>query len=241
MKEFLESATKLARNPLGIVALLITLVYAIAGIASTSSVFTSDERTLLVYFLIFFPVLVLIAVYRFVTAHNDKLYAPSDFSNEDHFMTLVESQIKKSPTIGAIENELVALRELEDSNTHLFRGYYTMRQGNPQLAVEYYDQAISIYPKNKEAHLQKGYALKKIGDIEQAFACADTAVDINDTYEAALYNRACYRCLLGHPDELILQDLERAIKLNTENKRFAREDKDFDSIKSNLAFKRMTL
>ncbi len=241
MKEFLESAVKLARNPLGIVALLITLVYAIAGLAATSKVFDPDERKILVIFLVVFPALVLIAIYRFVTKHNDKLYAPSDFSDENHFMRIVESQLKKSPTIGVIESELVDLRLFEESNSYLHRGYYAMRQGKAEFAIEHYDQAIHIYAKNKEAHLQKGFALKKLGKVDEAFHCADKAISLSENYEAALYNRACYRCVLGHNVELVLEDLRRSIKINPENKRYAREDSDFNSIKDNADFKRITL
>ena len=89
LDSFGDTAKKLARNPLGIIALFIVLVY---GFASLVTIFVNSfeayERLLLVCFLIMFPVLVLIAFLWLVSKHSDKLYAPSDFSDEQNFMRL---------------------------------------------------------------------------------------------------------------------------------------------------------
>ena len=45
----------------------------------------SQERFPIVWFVVIFPVLVLGAFYRLVTAHHKKLYAPSDFKDEKLF------------------------------------------------------------------------------------------------------------------------------------------------------------
>ena len=82
-----DTAKKLARNPLWIIALFIVLVY---GFASLVTIFVNSfeayERLLLVCFLITFPVFVLIAFLWLVSKHSDKLYA--DFSDERNFMRL---------------------------------------------------------------------------------------------------------------------------------------------------------
>lgn len=96
MNVFGNHAFKLSRNPLGIIALSFVLVYGIAGFIATSSNFQPNERYLIIWFLILFPVLVLAVFYRLVTHHHDKLYAPSDFSNEENFLRLIESRIEKS-------------------------------------------------------------------------------------------------------------------------------------------------
>ncbi len=66
---FLSTAQNLARNPLGIIALFIVLVYGIAalvfGFAATN--LDGTERLPIVWFLVLFPVLVLAAFYRLVT------------------------------------------------------------------------------------------------------------------------------------------------------------------------------
>ena len=59
LKDFAEAAVKLARNPLGIIGLAFVLVYGIAGVVATSAVFGPQERLVLVWFLVGFPVLIL--------------------------------------------------------------------------------------------------------------------------------------------------------------------------------------
>jgi hypothetical protein len=84
---FGDIAQKLARNPLGIIALFIVLVYGFAALVTGfSGSFAPDERLPLIYFLIIFPVLVLAVFAWLVSRHSNKLFAPSDFRNEDNYV-----------------------------------------------------------------------------------------------------------------------------------------------------------
>ena len=90
IQSFGETAKKLARNPLGIIALFIVLVYGIASLVTISTEAGAvDERQPLIYFLVFFPVLVLAVFAWLVSKHSDKLYGPSDFTNEENYMKLM--------------------------------------------------------------------------------------------------------------------------------------------------------
>lgn len=87
---FGETAKKLVRNPLGIIALFIVLVYGMASVVTISTeTLAVNERQPLIYFLVFFPVLVLAVFSWLVSRHSDKLYSPSDFTNEENYMKLV--------------------------------------------------------------------------------------------------------------------------------------------------------
>ena len=89
IQEFGESAKRLARNPLGIIALFILLVYGFAAIVTVSAgTLESFERLPLIYFLVAFPFVVLFVFAWMVSKHSDKLYGPSDFSDENNFMRL---------------------------------------------------------------------------------------------------------------------------------------------------------
>jgi hypothetical protein len=87
IKSFGGVATGLARNPLGIIALFIVLVY---GFASLVTVFADklvpQERILLVWFMVVFPILVLAAFTWLVTRHSSALFAPSDFKDEKTYL-----------------------------------------------------------------------------------------------------------------------------------------------------------
>jgi CheY-like chemotaxis protein len=89
IKGFAETAKSLARNPLGIIALFIVLVYGFASLVTAfASSFSPSERLPLIYFLIIFPILVLGVFAWLVSKHSGKLFAPSDFKNEDNYVKM---------------------------------------------------------------------------------------------------------------------------------------------------------
>ena len=60
VKDFGDTATRLAKNPLGIIALFIVLVYGFAALVTAfAGTFATSERLPLIWFLVLFPVLVL--------------------------------------------------------------------------------------------------------------------------------------------------------------------------------------
>lgn len=113
---FNQTAIKLARNPLGILALLIVLVYGIAGLVSASENFKDNNLTILVWFLVTFPIVVLFSLIYLVTKHHNKLYAPSDFENQEHFISLIHSEINQSPKLIELSEDVGAIAA-KDSDT----------------------------------------------------------------------------------------------------------------------------
>jgi hypothetical protein len=93
IKAFGDTASKLARNPLGIIALFQVLIYGIAGFVA-SRIDSANTLVLvpLVWFLVVFP-LVVIAVFTYLVIwHHNKLYAPADYANEENFMKGVSTR-----------------------------------------------------------------------------------------------------------------------------------------------------
>jgi len=89
IQSFGKIARGLAHNPLGIIALFLVLVYGLASqVTVFAGSFTSPERLPLIYFLVFFPVLVLFVFAWLVSCHHRKLYAPSDFKDEENFVKM---------------------------------------------------------------------------------------------------------------------------------------------------------
>ena len=103
MDNFGNIAVRLARNPLGIIGLAFVLVYGIAGYTATSEVFQPDERKIIVYFLVAFPVLIIAVFFRLVTSHHTKLYAPSDFRDDANFLQSLDARISNSPKVLELE------------------------------------------------------------------------------------------------------------------------------------------
>jgi CheY-like chemotaxis protein len=91
IKAFGDTAARLSRNPLGIIALFIVLVYGFASYVTNSTNMTPAERMPLIYFLVFFPVIVLAVFAWLVSQHWRKLYGPGDFKDEHNYVTVVAS------------------------------------------------------------------------------------------------------------------------------------------------------
>jgi hypothetical protein len=84
---FIGSAKALARNPLGIIALFIVLVYAVASIVISlaKADFYQNPFHPAVLFLAVFPLIVLGAFTYLVARHHRNLYAPHDFKESKEF------------------------------------------------------------------------------------------------------------------------------------------------------------
>ncbi|MBO9400531.1 response regulator [Shimia sp. R9_3] len=107
LEAFGKTAQGLARNPLGIIALFIVLVYGFASlVAAFSSSFSPAERAPLIYFLVVFPVLVLGVFAWLVRWHSEKLFGPGDFKDETNYIkmqmsavaSLSAATVKENPT-----------------------------------------------------------------------------------------------------------------------------------------------
>ncbi|MCD4813865.1 response regulator [bacterium] len=96
---FGATARGLAKNPLRIIALFIVLIYGFAAfVTAFSRTLSLDERLPLIYFMVFFPVLVLIVFTWLVIRHAGKLYGPEDFRDEDNY---VRTQLAAAASLGA--------------------------------------------------------------------------------------------------------------------------------------------
>jgi hypothetical protein len=78
-----------ARNPLGIIALFISLIYGMSALLLGVSVqrLSLANQTVLVWFVVLFPVAVLAVFAWLVSKHHRKLYGPGDFRSDESFLT----------------------------------------------------------------------------------------------------------------------------------------------------------
>lgn len=118
---FASAATSLSGRPLGIIALFLLFVYAIAGLVLTVGAASLEpfERRLLVWFLMLFPILVLIIFVWLVRWHHEKMYAPSDFLDSEGFlraMTADEQRARLRAEV--IQMQLDARKALSLSEVH---------------------------------------------------------------------------------------------------------------------------
>lgn len=84
------------RNPLGLIALFLTFIYGIAGGvigANFGNLKGQSERLPLIWFIVIFPFVILGVFVYLVVKHNEKLYAPKNFDNQEGFLIANGKQI----------------------------------------------------------------------------------------------------------------------------------------------------
>jgi len=118
IKEFGETAKSLARNPLGIIALFIVLIYGFASlVVGASDKLQSDERYLIVVFMTVFPVIVLGVFGWLVAFHHEKLYAPKDYTSDESFLKGVSDKKDGRPALKELDGQIESrIREVLESD-----------------------------------------------------------------------------------------------------------------------------
>ena len=107
-------------------------------------------------------------------------------------------------------------------------------------AISIYDKVIDIEPQNVLALINKGPALHYLSEYDKAITCFDTVLKIKPNNVIALYNKASSLVKQGKTKDG-LEVLEHTIKLDHSFKYKAKFDVDFEHIKMNNDFKKITL
>lgn len=101
-----ESAGQLSRNPLGIIALFIVLIYGFASlvIGLSTEGLKPEQKEPLIWFLVAFPFVVLFVFAWLVSKHHAKLYAPKDYREDRGFLQTLTTEEKET----RVKNEILA-------------------------------------------------------------------------------------------------------------------------------------
>lgn len=132
----------LVKNPIGIIALFISLIYGFANLllGATATSLTPDERYPLIIFIVLFPVVVLGIFYMLVSRHHGKLYAPGDYKDDKSFLR----------TLSQEERELKLEKEAQEALPEIAlqpdraSGPPEVRQSNTQRIVEMRNELRTI-------------------------------------------------------------------------------------------------
>ena len=137
LRSFGDTARSLSRNPLGIIALFLVLVYALAAQVTTfGGSFAPDERLPLIYFLVIFPFIVLFVFAWLVSGYSSHLYSPSDFKDEENYVKMMlatakqpQHSINPAAELPAAAKQAQAASQQQDSDQVRLAGFAA--QPNP--------------------------------------------------------------------------------------------------------------
>lgn len=126
VRDFADAAKGLSKSPLGIIALFLILVYAVASlvISFAKPEFFQYASHPVVVFLATFPVIVLFVFAYLVARHHTKLYAPYEFKNqEDFFRTLRVPEAVSTTSIGIATSDSEDVAAEADIQTAINESY----------------------------------------------------------------------------------------------------------------------
>lgn len=88
-------------------------------------------------------------------------------------------------------------------------------EDKPEEKIQLYDQILKMEPENVEALTYKADSLLDIGEMRWANSLSNKAVDIDNSYYLAYWQRACSNAQLENFTEAF-EDIKKTIQLSTE-------------------------
>lgn len=130
------------RNPLSIIAIFVSFCYLTISIVISLNItyFSNFERSCLISFICFFPILIFIAFIFLVIGFHEHLYAPKDFRTDNAFYGIM-----------ANENEISQKKEKEVENNYCFTSISTTKDRISKLneyesiALQYIERKYSLF------------------------------------------------------------------------------------------------
>jgi tetratricopeptide (TPR) repeat protein len=181
------------RNPLGIIALFVFLIEAIATV-SLKFVIGTQYIGHLVWFIILYPTFIALAFFVFLWKKREAFYSPYDFRSDDTFQGLLRSVevLKVNQDVAFIDestrvddalltvDRLVALGDIR-SAVAVGRNY--LKQANYDRSIVIFNYLLKRVPLGNELyfkiHANRGYALIGAAQYDGAIAELNRVRQIN--------------------------------------------------------------
>lgn len=112
-------------------------------------------------------------------------------------------------------------------------------EGKIKEALPYLEQSLKGEPKNTTARLALSSAYLRSGNYDKSIAHNNQILKYDADNEVAYYNNACAYAMLGKKPQA-LAALKKAVQLEPENRKYAVQEKMFDSLKKDETFRTLT-
>lgn len=233
MEDFGNTAKSLSKSPLGVLSLFLVLVYALAcAVFNFKSGLSETQNEVFLCFIVFFPIFIFVAFMWVWVYHSDKLFAPSDFSDENNFIKLrqrIDHTVNEK--INSRINELEKQLEYEVAYLRLSAAKL---QGRYDVALYWANRQLE---KGNDSELltQKAFCLWSISKDGRALEAIDEALKVNNfntdqNKATAYFNRACFLGHLGRNEDLVIGSLEQAIRIDKKYVEMMKNDVDLSSV-----------
>jgi len=181
------------RNPLGIIALFVFLIEAIATV-SLKFVVNTPFVAHLVWFIILYPTFIALVFFVFLWAKREAFYSPYDFLSDDTFQNLIKrvevlnakqeaAQIDETTRVDDVLLGVDRLVALGDIKSAVGMGRFYLKQADYNRSIEVLDHLLKRVPQSHELyykiHANRGYALIGAARYDEAIVELNRVRQIN--------------------------------------------------------------
>lgn len=168
----------LVKNPLGIIALFISLIYGFANLllGATASALGPDERFLLIGFIVLFPVLVLAIFYALVACHHFKLYSPGDYKDDKSFLHALSQEEREQKLYKEAEEVLPEQTNVEVPQTP---DGVEVNPPSPKAGISYIRDELRLIESLAISKFESEFKLRADRDV----AIGDTGVSFDAVFQ----------------------------------------------------------
>ena len=166
------------------------------------------------------------------------LAAITNYTDNDMLLELIVKAYQSEAKFHQLADFLEELNIIVPGNAvyyGLLGDVLTEYLGDYQRAAIAYEDAIVLDPHNSRLYSALGMARYRLREFEQALQMFGKARSLDSLDATAFYNEACVYALLSRNAEAIYS-LQKAIELDASLREHAREDSDFDKIRTLPAF-----
>lgn len=163
---------------------------------------------------------------------------PKSIDNSTQINELISMAVATNNLLQETRSALEESRKLHDRINQpiqeIFGIYFKqatelLQQGEYEEAIEMYDKTLQTNPDFYEAWLGRGIAFARLKQYETAIGCYNKALQLNSDHPEPWYEKA--RCYAIKQDvDLVIDNLQRAIKANPNMRKIALQDPDFEII-----------
>lgn len=154
----------------------------------------------------------------------------SDYESRMH---LIEKDLE-SRSRQVIQNQ----KDIQETNVIHSLWMRASQENTPSGKIELYDEILHFRPDDVEALTYKAEAILELGEANWSLSIVNQALDIDNNYANALYQRAKVYNVLGDTDSALI-DLEKALKFNEQYIQEIENESYFASMNEDERFKEL--
>ncbi|BBB24219.1 conserved hypothetical protein [Isorropodon fossajaponicum endosymbiont JTNG4] len=202
--------------------------------------YTADTTTNIFYIITIAATLLVLLGWRSLQDVRDNIKTITSKQISD-LTKKYEKRLSEIEDKARVRSEQIISTQQDIANTNLIHSLW-VRSGitkSEQEKINIFDEILDLTPDDIEALTYKADTLLDIDEDTWSLSLSNRAIEINDKYALAYWQRACAKAKLGQHDDAVA-DIKLAIDLTDSLKAEVMNEIYFENLKNNKKFRVLT-